>query len=923
MPAPAISAWTLAPRAAACSAVSSTMMPAPSPRTNPSRPLSNGRDARSGPSLRVDSARICAKPAIGSWCTTASVPPATTTSARPSRIRSAASASASAPLAQALTVACTPALAPNSSPSAAPGPFGMSIGTVSGDTRRTPRSSRMSSWLSMVTAPPMPLPTTIASRSGSTPRTRPSGTPSLVLGTGSKPASAHASRPATRAACWQRSSRRASTRSSTAVGSTAIRATRRAGKSRAHSSVSAVTPERPESSPSQVDATSPPSGVVAPSPVTTTVGRPVTVPAPPTCRRARAPGGRPSSLPARAASTRARSRRGPGLGDVADGVADRLEVGQLVVRDLHVEALLGGQRDLDHGQGVDVEVVGERLVLAHVGGQHPGDLLQDLGQAVADLLVRHCVSFGSVSGGSCGWSGAEDDLTRVRQPGTEAEQQHWVAGAHLSTRRHPGERERDRGRGGVPGLDYVIRHQDVRCAELASDRLDDAQVRLVRDERRQLGRLDAGLPAGLQRDRSEGGGRPPEDRLAFLPEVRRAVGDPDQLGLVAGAAPDHRADADLLRGLGRADQDRAGSVGEDDRGGPVVLVHPVGQLLRADQQHPAGGAGGDRGGGRGQAVDEAGAGAVEVVRAGGGDPEPAGHRGGRMRDGARHRAGRDDHQVNVGGGQAAGGQRLAAGADRHVNHRLVRAGDPAAGDADPAADPLVVGVHPLGQLGVGHHPGRLVLSQGQEPGAGQCGPDVHRDSSPVPGTSRASGSPGSTRSPSCSSHSTSTPSYPALTWRSSFFVRTAPSLLPARTQVPSAMPSVLKVPPAGATTTRQSGVCSPCPPAAARATRARAAGRSSGVRSLTVSTPGSSRRASPASVPAGGSSMIALTPRWRRVAWQRSQRTERMSWPTSRCTTSAPLSTAVPSALDSSIRCGSAAGRPAASAPNASRAGSM
>ena len=105
----------------------------------------------------------------------------------------------------------------------------MSIGTVSGDTRRTPRSSSTSSWPSMVSAPPMPLPITIASRSGSTPRTVSLGTPSLLLGTGSNPASAQASRPATSAACWQRSSRRASTRSSVAVGSTDIRATSRAG----------------------------------------------------------------------------------------------------------------------------------------------------------------------------------------------------------------------------------------------------------------------------------------------------------------------------------------------------------------------------------------------------------------------------------------------------------------------------------------------------------------------------------------------------------------------------------------------------------------------------------------------------------------------------------------------------------------------
>src|SRR5262245_4572156 len=109
---------------------------------------------------------------------------------------------------------------------------------------------------------------------------------------------------------------------------------------------------------SQVDATSPPRGVVAPSPVTTTSER-VTV--------------SPVSSGVR--------------GDVRDGVADRLEVLDLVVRDLHAELLLGRHDDLDHGQRVDVEVLGERLVLGHVVGVDPGDLFEDLGEAGGDLLT--------------------------------------------------------------------------------------------------------------------------------------------------------------------------------------------------------------------------------------------------------------------------------------------------------------------------------------------------------------------------------------------------------------------------------------------------------------------------------------------------------------------------------------------------------
>ena len=89
-------------------------MAAPSPRTKPSRVTSYGREAVSGLSLRVDSARMEPKPASISGWIAASVPPATTTSARPERIMSMAKAIASAPEAQAETGAWAPARAPSS-----------------------------------------------------------------------------------------------------------------------------------------------------------------------------------------------------------------------------------------------------------------------------------------------------------------------------------------------------------------------------------------------------------------------------------------------------------------------------------------------------------------------------------------------------------------------------------------------------------------------------------------------------------------------------------------------------------------------------------------------------------------------------------------------------------------------------------------
>ena len=106
--------------------------------------------------------------------------------------------------------------------------------------------------------PPMPLVTATPSRYGST---------------AGDPASAQASRAATSANCSYRSILRACGLPMTATGSTAAGAAILTGRSSTHGSVRRRTPLVPASIADQVDATSPPSGVVAPSPVTTTLTR--------------------------------------------------------------------------------------------------------------------------------------------------------------------------------------------------------------------------------------------------------------------------------------------------------------------------------------------------------------------------------------------------------------------------------------------------------------------------------------------------------------------------------------------------------------------------------------------------------------------------------------------------------------------------
>ena len=260
IPAPASSPQIRAPRAWACSRRSTTNIAAPSPITKPSRSTSQGRDARSGSSLRRLIACIWAKQAMGIGWMQASVPPTTTTSARPSRIMSRPSEIASLLDAQAETGACTPARAPSRSPTLAADALAISIGTASGLTRRAPFSFWTSQLPSRVFRPPMPVATTTASRSRSTGLSSPSPKPALV----------QASMAAITASWAERSRRRASTRSSTSPGSTAAWRRDLARQVVGPGLLDPADAGPAGEQPSQVLGTSPPSGVVAPIPVTTT-----------------------------------------------------------------------------------------------------------------------------------------------------------------------------------------------------------------------------------------------------------------------------------------------------------------------------------------------------------------------------------------------------------------------------------------------------------------------------------------------------------------------------------------------------------------------------------------------------------------------------------------------------------------------------
>src|SRR6266403_1426208 len=336
-----------ASRRCACSSDSSTRTPPPSPHTKPSRPASNGREAFSGSSLRVDIAFIEQKPAMVSGTTMASAPPAIITSASPRWISRKASPSAWLPVAQAVTTAEFGPLAPKRMETSPEAMLMMSIGMKKGETRSGPFSMSCL-WASRSEEmPPMPEPI-------STPKRAPS---TLAV---SRPESSTAMTAHAIAYLRYGSNRRASFLS-TYFSSSKLRTSPAMRVTNWYSPFAVLVwasnlvmgpiPDLPCVSADQNSSTVLPTGVSAPSPVTTT-------------------------------------RRGSTiLGvvlDVLDGVADGHDLLGVLVRDLDVEVLLQGHDELDGIEGVRAQVFDELRGRSDVVLLHPELLDDDLLHLILD-----------------------------------------------------------------------------------------------------------------------------------------------------------------------------------------------------------------------------------------------------------------------------------------------------------------------------------------------------------------------------------------------------------------------------------------------------------------------------------------------------------------------------------------------------------
>src|SRR3954466_9303381 len=146
----------VAPRFFAASSSSRIKIPAPSPTMKPSRPLSNGRLARAGSSLRVERARIAANPPTPIGVMAASEPPAIITSASLRLMISKASPIACADAEHAVQVAEFGPLAPKRMETWPAARLMMAAGMKNGEMRRGPPSSSALGSRSSVGTPPIP-----------------------------------------------------------------------------------------------------------------------------------------------------------------------------------------------------------------------------------------------------------------------------------------------------------------------------------------------------------------------------------------------------------------------------------------------------------------------------------------------------------------------------------------------------------------------------------------------------------------------------------------------------------------------------------------------------------------------------------------------------------------------------------------------
>ena len=149
------------------------------------------------------------------------------------------------------------------------------------------------------------------------------------------------------------------------------------------------------------------------------------------------------------------------------------------------------------------------------------------------------------------------------------------------------------------------------------------------------------------------------------------------------------------------EHDRARAIAEQHAGPAVVPVQDAREGLRADHQRGAGQAVLDQAVGHGHTVDKARAHGLQIESGALVHSERLLHRRRRRRESLVRRGRRQHDQVEIGACEARVCQRPLCGLDREVRRELTLGRDMALLDSGALLDPLVGGIHLLGQFVVG------------------------------------------------------------------------------------------------------------------------------------------------------------------------------------------------------------------------------
>src|SRR5208282_977820 len=322
-----------APRRRACSSSSSTRMPAPSPITKPSRSLSQGRLARAGSSLRVESARMAANPPTPMGVMAASEPPAIITSASWCWMMRKESPMEWALVVQAVAVASFGPLAPNLMETCPAARLTMAAGMKKGEILRGPPSRSAVCSRSMTSNPPMPEPIctpTLSAFSGVT------WSPDIFIASSEAAMAKWMKRPIFFTSFFSMKLKGSKSRTSAAIWQ---------AKAEASNLVMRLTPLLPASRACHTAPVVWPTEQIRPMPVMTT----------------------------RRGKLLARFRV---LADVFDGIGHGANLLRILVGDFDIEGLFEGHHELDGIERIGAQVIHERSAGRDLGLVHP-QLLDD------------------------------------------------------------------------------------------------------------------------------------------------------------------------------------------------------------------------------------------------------------------------------------------------------------------------------------------------------------------------------------------------------------------------------------------------------------------------------------------------------------------------------------------------------------------